>query len=82
MAPLYGRLTGEHHRKTVTRRAFYDVQSRLETWDGEIRTVLKRDGSYYVYTGAKGDARNLIATGNVNYGEVGHHEPSVWRMDA
>jgi hypothetical protein len=43
MAPLYGRLTGERCRKTVTRRGFESVESRLETWEGSVRTVLDRE---------------------------------------
>ena len=38
MAPSYGRFKGEPHRKEVTRRGFYGVDSRLETWDGAIKT--------------------------------------------
>ena len=70
MAPLYGKLTGEHHRKTVTRVGRESVESRRETWDGSIKTELYRDGTYRAFTGSKSDARNLVATGNVNNGEV------------
>jgi hypothetical protein len=30
MAPLYGRLRGNHWNKEVTRRGFYEVESDLE----------------------------------------------------
>ena len=53
MAPLYGRLTGEQHRKTLTRRGFYTVESSLETWSGSVRTVLERDGMFRTYTGSR-----------------------------
>jgi hypothetical protein len=59
-------LTGEHCRKTLTRRGFTDVESTLETWDGAIRTVLYRDGTYQVFVGEKYSPTNLVAEGNVN----------------
>ena len=68
MAPLYGRLKGEPHRKEVTSRGFYGVESRLETWDGAIKTELDRDGTYRVFVGEKYSPDNLIATGNVSAG--------------
>lgn len=71
MAPLYGRLTGEQCRKTLTRRGFYSVESRLETWDGALRSVVYRDGTYEVYVGEQHNPTNLIATGNVNDGVLG-----------
>jgi hypothetical protein len=68
VAPLYGRLKGEPHRKEVTGRGFYGVESRLETWDGAIKTELDRDGTYRVFVGEKYSPDNLIATGNVSAG--------------
>ena len=68
MAPLYGRLKGEPHRKEVTGRGFYGVESRLETWDGDIKTELDRDGTYRGGVGEKYSPNNLIATGNVSAG--------------
>jgi hypothetical protein len=68
VAPLYGRLKGEPYRKEVTRRGFYGVESRLETWDGAIKTELDRDGTYRVFVGEKCSPDNLIATGNVSAG--------------
>jgi hypothetical protein len=65
---LYGRLKGEPHRKEVTGREFYGVESRLETWDGAIKTELDRDGTYRVFVGEKYSPDNLIATGNVSAG--------------
>jgi hypothetical protein len=65
---LYGRLKGEPHRKEVTGRGFYGVESRLETWDGAIKTELDRDGTYRVFVGEKYSPDNLIATGNVSAG--------------
>ena len=82
MLPLYGRLTGERCCKTVTHRGFETVESRLETWDGSVRTFLHRDGTVKVYVGSKDDARELVYTGNVNAGEVANLEASDWRMDA
>jgi hypothetical protein len=45
--------TGEQHRKTLTRRGFYTVESSLEPWSGSVRTVLERDGMFRVYTGSR-----------------------------
>jgi hypothetical protein len=61
MAPLYGRLRGNHWRKEVTRLGTYDVESKLETWEGSVRTVLERDGTFRVYVGSKYDPRTLVA---------------------
>ena len=65
---MYGRLKGEPYRKEVTRRGFYGVESRLETWDGAIKTELDRDGTYRVFVGEKYSLNNVIATGNVSAG--------------
>jgi hypothetical protein len=81
-APLYGRLTGERCRKTVTLHGFETVESSLETSDGSVRTVLHRDGTVEVYVASKYDPRELVYTGNVNAGEVANLEASDWRMDA
>ena len=85
MANLYGRMIDPHHsgRKEVTRTAAVMIETTLETWDGSPRTELGADGSYRVFTGGKHDARNLIATGNVNAGEGGALEATAsgWRED-
>ena len=65
MSPLYGRLTGEHCRKTVTRRGFEDIESTLETWTGAVKTVLHRDGSYEVYEGSKVNPNKLVWNGRI-----------------
>jgi hypothetical protein len=70
MAPLYARLTGDPWRNQVTRVGHESVESRLETWNGAILTVLYRDGTYQVYTGEKNDPRTLVASGNVNSGAM------------
>lgn len=67
MAALYGRLQG--NRGEVTRMGHADIESKLETWDGSIRTVLFKDGSFDVYIGDKTHPSTLIASGNVNDGE-------------
>jgi hypothetical protein len=46
------------------------IETTLETWEGFIRTELDADGSYRGFTDSRRDARNLIALGNVNNGEV------------
>ena len=46
------------------------IQSTLETLTGSIRAELDADGTYRVFTGSKYAARNLVAPGNVNAGEV------------
>jgi hypothetical protein len=69
-------------QREVTRTAATMIQSKLETWHGSVKTELDAGGTYRVYTGGKHDARNLIATGNVNAREVGELEPaSGWRAD-
>jgi hypothetical protein len=45
----------------VTRLGTYDVESKLETWEGSVRTVLERDGTFRVYVGSKYDPRTLVA---------------------
>ena len=65
MTPLYGRLTGNPWRKTVTRTAHESGESRLETGSGSVRTVLHRDVSYPVFVGCKYDANNLMAEDEV-----------------
>jgi hypothetical protein len=57
-------------RKEVTRSAAVMIKTTLETWEGFIRTELDADGSYRGFTDSRRDARNLIALGNVNNGEV------------
>ena len=57
-------------RREVTRTAATMIQSTLETWTGSIRAELDADGTYRVFTGSKYAARNLVAPGNVNAGEV------------
>jgi len=46
MSALYGRLQGS--RGEVTRLGHQTIESTLETWTGEIRTELERDGSFSV----------------------------------
>ena len=72
MANLYGRMVDPYHsgRREVTRTAATMIQSTLETWTGSIRAQLEADGTYRVFTGSKYAARNLLAPGNVNAGEV------------
>jgi hypothetical protein len=65
MAPLFGRLFGDPHRKQVTRVGHESVESRMETWSGGVRTVLFRDGSYRVFVGGKYDANNVAWGGKV-----------------
>jgi hypothetical protein len=57
-------------RREVTRTAARMIQTKPETWEGSIKTELDADGTYRVFTGGKHDARNFIATGNVNNGEA------------
>lgn len=64
MAPLYGRMQGE--RGEVTRTANWEIESKLETWEGSIRTELERDGSFRVYIGSKSNPTQLIAKGVID----------------
>lgn len=64
MANLYGRLQG--NRGQTTRVGSTLIDSTLETWDGEIRTTLTKDGSFVVMIGPKNGADMIIAVGNVN----------------
>lgn len=65
MAELYSRIMPDE-KNVVTRTAHRKVTSRLETWDGEIKTELHADGFFRVYIGEKDGANTLIANGNVN----------------
>lgn len=64
MANLYGRLQGS--RGEVTRTGHTDIESKLETWEGSIRTVLYADGSFEVFIGEKYNANILIAEGTLH----------------
>lgn len=64
MSALYGRMQGE--RAEVTRTAHHEIESKLETWEGAIKTVLDRDGGFEVYIGSKSNPNVLIASGNVS----------------
>jgi peptidyl-tRNA hydrolase len=69
MAPLYGRLQGNHWHKEVTRTGVYEVESTLETWDGKITTYLNRDGEFVVTVSSKYGGvfdELVVATGNVD----------------
>lgn len=67
MAALYGRLQG--NRGQVTRMGHATIESKLETWDGSIKTVLCKDGDFQVYVGDKSYPNRLVISGNVNDGE-------------
>lgn len=67
MAALYGRMQGNRGEVTRMGSANSGIESRLETWDGSIKTELTADGNYKVYIGDKHSPSILIATGNVDY---------------
>lgn len=66
MAALYGRLQGNRGQTTRMGSKNSGIWSRLETWEGSIRTELQADGSFEVWIGDKSDPRNMIASGNIN----------------
>ncbi len=68
MAKLYGRMKNAYKSGAVevTRTAETEIYSKLETWDGSIKTVLDKNGDFKVYIGSKGNPTTLIAKGNVN----------------
>lgn len=68
MANLYGRLQGA--RGEATRTGHTDIESKLETWEGSIRTVLKKDGTFEVFIGSKSSPHLPCLTGNVETREV------------
>jgi hypothetical protein len=68
MAALYGRMRG--NRGEVTRCGHDIVTSKLETWQGSIRTELEKDGSFRVTIGEKYGPNIVIAQGNVNTREL------------
>jgi hypothetical protein len=47
----------------MVRQDFEDIESRLETWNGCVKTVLHRDGPYEVYEGSKHDPGTLVGAG-------------------
>ena len=61
MAALIGYLNYGHHAGTIHRLAHRDINSKLATWQGDIRTYLSKDGNYLVEVNGK-----RIAEGNVN----------------
>lgn len=61
MAALIGYLNYGHHAGTIHRLAHQDIDSKLATWQGHIKTHLSKDGSHSVYVNG-----NEIAAGNVN----------------
>lgn len=71
MAALYGRLQG--NRGQATRIGHHEIYSKLETWDGSIKTELDRDGNFNVYIGDKSMPGTLVATGNVNHRSAAAH---------
>lgn len=64
MAALYGRMQG--NRGETTRCGSEVIETKLETWSGAVRVILSRDGSFTVAIGEKYNAREIIATGNVD----------------
>lgn len=82
MANLYGRLQGYTNdgrpaAGEATRIGHGSIQSKLETWDGSVRTTLEPNGDFAVLIGPKNGTGMLVMTGNVNDGERGARvEPS------
>ena len=72
MAALYGRLQGSAGQATRCGSKGSGISSRLETWNGSIRTELAADGTFAVYVGEKHSPSQLIASGNVDSCEVRH----------
>jgi hypothetical protein len=68
MAALYGRMKG--NRGEVTRCGGSIITSKLETWEGSIRTELEKDGSFRVTIGEKGYPNIVVAQGNVTTREL------------
>jgi len=73
MSALYGRLQGS--RGEVTRLGHQTIESTLETWTGEIRTELERDGSFSVFIGPKNRPVIRVLVGNVNDDDR-HYQPT------
>ncbi len=71
MSALYGRMAPDG-KKHVTRTAHREIGSVLETWEGEVRTVLFESGDFFVYVGEKGASLSTdpVFRGNVNDGSV------------
>lgn len=67
MAALRGEVQAE--RGAVSRLGHHEIEARLETWRGQIKTVLYKDGTFVVYLGDKGHACVRVCEGNVNDGE-------------
>jgi hypothetical protein len=65
---VVGRLIGEEagYGAIVVRRGYNSVESRLETLDGSVRTVLFRGGDFEVYLGEKFNPAERVLSGNVN----------------
>lgn len=65
MAALYGRLQGNRGQVTRVGSANSGIESRLETWQGEIRTTLEANGDFAVYIGTKRGHGTPVLRGNV-----------------
>lgn len=61
MAALIGWLRYGHHAGQIHRLAHKSISSSLKTWEGEISTVLDKDGESGVYVNGK-----KVWEGNVN----------------
>lgn len=71
MANLYGRMRDSFtsNRRTITRTGRRQIETKLETWRGSIKTELEADGTFRVYIGNKSSPIELVAEGNVNSDE-------------
>ena len=65
MAALIGFLDYGHHAGVVHRLAHRTISSNLKTWQGEIRTSLNKDGTFFVSVNGKD-----IAKGNVDTKDI------------
>jgi hypothetical protein len=69
MAALYGRMQGNRGEATRMGTSTSGMRAQLETWEGQITVTLEADGSFQVFIGPKGSARDLVLLGNVNDGQ-------------
>lgn len=61
MAALIGYLDYGHHAGTIHRLAHRHIASRLATWQGEIQTLVSKDGTFEVNINGKN-----VLNGNIN----------------
>ena len=71
MAALYGRMTGNRGEVTRMGSKASGIESTLETWQGQVKTVLEANGDFAVYVGPKRSSGTVIVRGNVGDSDEG-----------